>query len=277
MRQGERGLELEGRAERGFGLGQVAQLFVEPAQVQVGRAGVGLDLKRGQVVVAGLGPPAGLLQSPAQRDMRARPSGAEGQHPLPAGNRLAGLFHLVVELGQPFPVGGVGRLQLDGLLQPDQGVGELALALQHKAEVGVGRGEVRVQPQCFQVRGPGVDQPVQHPQHVAEIVVQHRRIRIEPDRLLTVRQRFLGLAAIQQRLAEVGLGRRRMPASIATARRKCSSASSVWPSSRRAMPRLLWATAKSGRSSSARRSCSTDSACCPSPSRAAPRLQSASG
>ena len=143
MRQGKRWLELEGRAECGFGLGQLAQLFVEPAQVQVGRAGVGLDLNRGQVMVAGLGPPADLLQSPAQREMRARPSGAEGQHPLPAGNRFAGLFHFIVELGQPFPVGGIGRLQLDGLPQPDQSVGELALALQHKAKVGVGRGEIR--------------------------------------------------------------------------------------------------------------------------------------
>ena len=38
-------------------------------------------------------------------------------------------------------------------------------------------------------------------------MVQYRRIRLESDRLLTVSQRFLGLTAIQQRLAEVGLGR----------------------------------------------------------------------
>ena len=38
--------------------------------------------------------------------------------------------------------------------------------------------------------------------------MQDGRIGVEADRLLTVRQRFVGLTAIQQHLAQVGLGRR---------------------------------------------------------------------
>ena len=164
-------------------------------------------MDRGIVVVARLGKPPFVLQGPAQREMRPRSIRVEGEHALPAGNRLAGLFHLVVQLGQPLPEVGVVGLELDGLLQPDQGVGQLALALQHQPEVGIGERQLRIQPQRFQVGGLGVDEPVQHPQHVAEVVVQHGRVGIQADRLLTVRQRLLGLTAVQQRLAQVGLGR----------------------------------------------------------------------
>ena len=155
-------------------------------------------------MLAGLGQPPLLLKRPAKRQMRSRPLlGRQRQYALPAGNRLARLLALVLELGQVFPERRVGRLQLDGLLEPDQGVVELALFLQDQPQVGLGQGQLRVEPQRLEVRRPGLDEPVEPPQDIAQVVVQGRQVRGEPDRLLAVRQRLLRLAAVEQHLAEV--------------------------------------------------------------------------
>ena len=123
---------------------------------------IGLQADRGFIMTARLGRarPSSCSAQPKDRCAPAR-SGLEGDHPLPAGNRLAGLFHLVVKLGQPLPEVGLVGLELDGLLQPDQRVGQLPLALQHQPEVGVGDGQLRIQPQRFQVRSLGVDKPLE--------------------------------------------------------------------------------------------------------------------
>ena len=74
--------------------------------------------------------------------------------------------------------------------------------------MGIGQSQLGIQPQRFQIRHLGVDQPVEHTKHVAQVMVQDGRIGIEAHRLLAVRQRFVRLAAVQQHLAQVGLGRR---------------------------------------------------------------------
>ncbi len=48
-----------------------------------------------------------------------------------------------------------------GLSQGWLGVTELPLSPQHQTEVRVCEGEIRIEPQCFQVCGPGVRQPIQ--------------------------------------------------------------------------------------------------------------------
>ena len=104
-------------------------LLVQPAQVQLRRRGVRLQPDwPSRKCSAGLGEPALFLQCPAQREMRARPirvrgPAARSQH----GMASAGSSPLVVQLGQDSQNERVGRLELDGLLQPDQGVVELPL------------------------------------------------------------------------------------------------------------------------------------------------------
>jgi hypothetical protein len=69
--------------------------------------------------------------------------------------------------------------------------------------MGVRLGHIRVQPQRFGVRFAGLDQPIQRPQDVAEIIVQGAQIGQETDGFPSVRERFLSLAAIEQELAEI--------------------------------------------------------------------------
>ena len=229
------------------------------------------------VVRAGLGQPALLLEGPAQREVHARPILlGEGQGLLEVRDGLARLLALHVHLGQDLPEGAVGRLELDGLLHPRQGLVGLALADHGQAEMGVGRGQVGLQPQGLQVRGSGLDVFLHRPQGIAQVVVQGRHVRLEPHRLLAMRQRLLGQAAVQQHLAQVG-PRRAKFGSSSTARRKCRSASSIWPRSRSTIPRLLCAVANSGRNSSARWKWPTASDFFPSPCSASPRLHRASG
>ena len=42
-------------------------------------------------------------------------------------------------------------------------------------EVGVGQGQFGFSRSASEVGGPGVDEPLEHPQHVAQVVVQHRQ------------------------------------------------------------------------------------------------------
>ena len=111
-------------------------------------------------------------------EMGRGPIGIERDHPLPAGDRLGRLFHLVVQLGQPLPEVDVARARArrPSSARPGASVNWPSL-LQHQAEMGVRQGQLRVQPQRFQVRDLGVDQPLEHPQRVAQVVVQHRRVR----------------------------------------------------------------------------------------------------
>ena len=112
-----------------------------------------------------------------------------------------------MELGQIFPEGRIAGFQFDGLLQPRQCVAKLALAPQDQTQVGVGNGQVRVQPQGFEIGRPRIDESLQRTQHVAEVVMQSRHVRLQTDGFLAMRQGFFGLAAIQQHLTEVGPSR----------------------------------------------------------------------
>ena len=81
--------------------------------------------------------------------MRRCPIRLERNHAFPARDRLAGFLHLVVQLGQPLPEIDLGGLELDRLLQPDEGVTELTFFLDDQAEMGIGQGQLRVKPQRF--------------------------------------------------------------------------------------------------------------------------------
>ena len=54
-------LELECPAKCGLGFGQVAQLLVQPSQVELGQGGTGLEFLGDPVLLARLGEPALLL------------------------------------------------------------------------------------------------------------------------------------------------------------------------------------------------------------------------
>ncbi len=86
--------------------------------------------------------------------------------------------------------------------------------------------------------------------------MQHRRVRVEADRLLAVRQGLFGFAQVQQRLTQVGLGRSERRIQLDGAAEMLERLV-FRPRSRSAIPRLLWATTKSaaarGRGRDARR------------------------
>ncbi len=109
MRQRKLRLQLERGAERRLGLGHLAQLFLQAAQVQIGRSRVGLQLDRDVVMRPALVEPPFVLQGPPQRQMRLHAIGVERDNALPARNRIGRLFQLVVQLGQPLPEFGVAR------------------------------------------------------------------------------------------------------------------------------------------------------------------------
>ena len=142
--------------------------------------------------------------------MRLHRVRVDRQHALPAGDGLGGLLALAVQLGQVLPEGRVVRRQLDGLFQPGQGVAELAFPLEGQADVGVG-----VRPGSGRAAGPPGRRPGPRragpsaPQGIAEVVVQGGPVGLQAHRLPAVRQGLLGLAAVEQQLAEVRAGRRR--------------------------------------------------------------------
>ena len=75
--------------------------------------------------------------------------------------------------------------------------------------MGVGDRQARFEPQRFQVRGLRLAIPLEHAEGVAKVVVKRGRIGVQPDRLLTVRERLLSLPTIQESLAQIGLRRRK--------------------------------------------------------------------
>src|SRR5262249_1363819 len=75
--------------------------------------------------------------------------------------------------------------------------------MQAEPELGVGWGQVGVQPQCVQVGGPGIDGPTQRPQGVAQVIMNGREVRLKPGCLLAVRQCCLSLASVEEHLTKI--------------------------------------------------------------------------
>ena len=185
------------RAEGGFSLGQLAQLLMHAADVELRAAQVGIEPQGGAVMLGGLGQAAFFLQRPAQRVVRGGAIRFQRQDTLIACDGLRGFLTVHAQVAEVFPPTGVVRLQFHGLLHPRQGVVELSFALQGQAEIGKSRCQVGVQPQCFGVGVACLDQTIQVAQHVAEVVVQGSQIGLKSHGFQSVRQRFLGLTAIQ--------------------------------------------------------------------------------
>ena len=232
------------------------------------------------VMLGGLGRAGLLLAMPSPGRGGPPPVPAPGRAgPFPAGNGLGELFPLRVQLGQVLPKG--RRCRAPARPPASARPGRRRAGLPAARPVPGGRA-------TWPDWGPAESLPGRRPWHrriwsecqqgVAQVVVQRRQVRLQANGFLAVRQRFLGLAAINQHLAQVGPGRRR---SRGPARRHGGSASAprrICPSSRRLMPRLLWASREVGPQLQGRGgTASTASACRPSPCRARPRLQWASG
>ncbi len=119
----------------------------------MGRGRIRLDPQRRIVMLAGLGVPALVLERPPQREVDPRPLLLrQDQGAFEVGDGLGRILALHIELGQEFLEGRVGRVELDGPLQPGQGVVELAVADQGQAEVRLCLGQVGLEPQRLQVR-----------------------------------------------------------------------------------------------------------------------------
>lgn len=80
----------------------------------------------------------------------------QGHGSLPAGECRRWVLAFVVQLGEKSPVIRVGWLQLDRLLEPDHGIVDLPFALQDQAEVGMGRSEIGLKANGFEIRRPGL-------------------------------------------------------------------------------------------------------------------------
>ena len=161
--------------------------------------------------------------------MRSRPIRAQVQSTLPARNRFTWLFHFIEKLGQPFPERGVVRLQLDRPVQPDQGVGDLALALQNQPKVGIGQGKIRIELQSVPGKRPGRRPNGRAPRRTLPRLwcsaAELGWSRTPPDCALELPRPDRDLTASDP-------GRLRAAAkagSNSTARRKCLRASCRWP------------------------------------------------
>ena len=194
-------------AEGRLGVIHLAEQLVEPAEVQVDHPQVGVAFQHVPVPLVRLGQPALLLERAAERQMRGHPIGIQGHHALPAGNRFRRLVQLVQQFGQPLPERHIVGFSLDRSPQPRHGPGEMTPALEDPTDVGVGGRQLRVQSQGFPVFRPGLVEPIQRHQHLAQVVVQFRRRGIEANRLLRVRQGFRGPVEVHQHQAKVRLGR----------------------------------------------------------------------
>ena len=76
---------------------------MQPAQVQLRRAGVGHAIVSDPVMFASIRESPFVLQSSTKREMGRSAVWFQGENPLPAGDRSAGLVHFPVEVGEPFP------------------------------------------------------------------------------------------------------------------------------------------------------------------------------
>ena len=280
VRDREVRLEPQRRAEGRLGLVQLALLLVEPADVELGRGRVGLDLQRGarNAHRASI-EPALFLQRPAQREMEARSLlVSQGQHALPAaGSPRPGSSRSMYSSARISQKRRVGRVELDGPLEPGQGVVELALAGRisprwacDRARSGSSRSASRYEPLASTSR-------FKPRKALPRLWCKAAMSGLEPHRLLAVRQRLLRLAAVQEHLAQVGPGRRegrleldrpaemlqRLVALAETRAGRCPGCCGPWRT-RAAVP-------------GARRNWSTASVRFPSPCRARPRLHRASG
>jgi hypothetical protein len=69
-------------------------------------------------------------------------------------------------------------------------------------------GQVGGQADRLEVGRPGLCETLKGPQNIAQVVVQARHVRLQPNRLFAMRQRVERLPAVEQKLAEVALRRR---------------------------------------------------------------------
>ena len=146
---------------------------MNPAQVELRRARVGLQPCGGLVMLPGLGQPPLLLQHPAQRDVRGGFfRGDQGQHAFPARDRLAGLIPLALKLGKLFPARRVLRRQRDGHLQPRQGLIEPALVFQAEADLEMRRRPSSIEPQRLEIGGSRVDVPRPRLERLAQTMIE---------------------------------------------------------------------------------------------------------
>ena len=112
-----------------------------------------------------------------------------------------------MQFRQGLPEAGLIGVELDGPLEPVERVGQLALPAQDQPHVRVGLGEVGGEPQGLEVGRTCLDEPIEGPERIAEIVVVGRDVRLEGHGLPAVDQRVFGLAAVDEHLAEVRPGR----------------------------------------------------------------------
>ena len=131
---------LERRPEGRLGLAQVALLLVEPAQVELGRGRVGLD-PQGRLVLprASASRPSSWRAQPSERCTPGPSASARARARSKQGMASPGSSRSTYSSARNSWKVELGRVQLDGPLQPGQGVAELALADHGQAEVGVGR------------------------------------------------------------------------------------------------------------------------------------------
>ena len=118
------------------------------------------------------------------------------------------LLALHLEVGQLLPEPCIFRLEVDRLLEPGLGLGELPVDPQGHADLQVAVSQVGIQPKRFQIGAARLFPTVELLQGVAQIVMMDRQIRLEPDGLLAVDQGFLGLTAVEEDQAEPAPGRR---------------------------------------------------------------------
>ena len=137
----------------------------------------------------------------------AERSGSRASTRSQQGIAAAGLVHFAVEVGEPFPDRRGCRLELHSPFQPGKGFGEVALLLEEQPDVGVGQRQLGVEPQRFPVGGPGLIEPVERPQDVAQVIVHLSRARVQPNGFLAVRESFFCLFEDEEGLAQIRLGR----------------------------------------------------------------------
>ena len=134
--------------------------------------------------------------------------GLEGDDALAAGD--GGRVVLVGGMGvrQVLPHLGVVGGQLDRSAEAGEGLGQLAVVLQGKAEIGVDSGVAQIgrQTKRFGISAVSKGPPVQVAVGVPEIVVSGRQIGLQAHGLLAMLQGLLGPARIDEGLAEVGAG-----------------------------------------------------------------------
>ena len=176
MRQGEFGLKLERLLKQVASLLELAVFLVQPAQIVVGQG----------------------------------PGRIEPEHFLVDFDRL-GVAVLVGEcvcevLQEEVGIG----LELGRTLEPGQRFVDPAFPMQRQTEVGMDLCQIGFQPEGLEITRARLGVLLHRPVHVREIVVGLGKIGLEVHRRLAMRQGLIGMAAVEQKLAEVGAGLRQV-------------------------------------------------------------------